>query len=93
MSKRLAVVVPLHCGLPTTLPSTLEKALSGAVLTEECLVLPLASIQITLASGVVLSMTELCASLIPLGGGCVSISEWRGLSRDFSFVLPGSAPL
>lgn len=92
MSKTLAVVVPLHCGLPSTLPSTLEKALSGAVLTEECLVLPLASIQIVLRNGAVLSISDLSNSLIPLGGGCVSVSVWRGLSHDFSFVLPGSAP-
>lgn len=85
MSRPLVVVVPLQNGLPATFPSTLEKVLSGAVLTEESLLLPLDSIQLVLSGGTQLSMMELERWLLPLAGGSIGVSrlprEMRGFFR------------
>jgi hypothetical protein len=91
MQSRYAMVVGLPGGLPLTLPNTLEKVLSGAVLTEEFLVLPVASIQLQLAGGVSVGMPEFLQALISLGGGSVKLSEWNGSLRDLYSVLYGNA--
>lgn len=87
MSKGLALVVPLqHGDLPTTLVNTLGKALQGAILVDDCLVLPLASIQLWTKHGGLLTISDLLNFLTPLADGSVSLSEYGGSPRDFSIV-------
>lgn len=81
MSKALAIVVPLPGGLPPTLPSTLEKVLNGAVLTEESLLLRLDSVALTLRDGTVLTTSDLRNLLTLAPYGYVKLSEFNAFSR------------
>lgn len=87
MSKGLALVVPLpHGDLPTTALNTLGKALNGALVVDDCLVVPLVSIQLWTKRGGLLTISDLLNFLTPLGAGSVSLSEYGGSSLDFSIA-------
>jgi hypothetical protein len=75
------VVVELLGGLPPTLPNTLAKALSGAVITDEFLLLPVVSVQLRLLDGTVLSNADLRGWLLPLASGSIGIADWGTLMR------------
>lgn len=91
MRSRYGLVVSLPGGLPGTLPNTLVKVLSGAVLTEEYLVLPVVSIQLGFADGRYVGTEELLRELMQLGNGSVQLMEWDGQLRDLFTALYGHA--
>lgn len=84
MSKCFAVAVPMLGASQDILPPMLEKVLSGAVLTSECLLLPADSIRLELSGGVVLTSTDLRKWLLPWAGGSISVSEWSAYTRGFT---------
>jgi hypothetical protein len=57
----------------------LGKALSGAVLTDEYLLLPVVSIRFELQGGIVLRNSDLREWLLPLASGSIGIADWDTL--------------